>query len=47
METEAVQTPEMKKQGKAATYIRWAITILGAAIILMTFVMAIYRKFGG
>jgi hypothetical protein len=47
MEQQALQTTEMNKQGKVGTYIRWTITILGTVIVFFTFIMAIYRKFGG
>ncbi|MEW6665478.1 MAG: hypothetical protein AB1512_09675 [Thermodesulfobacteriota bacterium] len=35
------------REGTVGKYIRWIVISLGAAVIAATFVMAIYRKFGG
>lgn len=47
MQQQALQSTEVDKPGKTTNYMRWAVTILGIAIIGATFVMAIYRKFAG
>ena len=47
MEQQAAQQTEIKKEGKTGKYVRWVITILGITVIFATFIMAIYRKFGG
>jgi len=40
--------PEEKKaMGKFGTYVRWIAVGIFGAIILLTVIMAVYRKFGG
>ena len=40
--------PEEKKdKGKFGTYVRWIAVGIFGAIILLTVIMAAYRKFGG
>ena len=40
--------PEEKKaMGKLGTYVRWIAVGIFGAIILLTVIMAAYRKFGG
>jgi hypothetical protein len=47
MEQQSAQQNETEKKGAFGKFIRTGILFIGAAIILLTFVMAVYRKFGG
>jgi hypothetical protein len=47
MEQRIDQQTEKKTQGQVAKYVRWGVSILGTAAVLLMFVMMFYRKFGG
>jgi hypothetical protein len=42
-------SPQAETEGKGSIgkYVRTGVIILATALIVLTFVMAIYRKFGG
>jgi hypothetical protein len=47
MEQQLTQQNETEKKGAVAKFIRAGILFIGVVVIVLTFVMAIYRKFGG
>lgn len=45
--TEQAVQESSAKEGNVGKFVRWIVVGVGVAVIFATFVMAIYRKFGG